>query len=420
MKKNTPPRSPHNFENGDENELEPVEIDFGEFEEVIDLDGIAGEDEEEEEMEEDEGVPDMSRVSFKQHKGSVFICGFTSNGLVATGGEDDFAYVWKANDGSLLHACTGHKDSVTSLAVSHDSHFLATGDMSGYIQVWKTTDFSKIWEFETGDLSWLAWHHASHVLLAGTMEGDMWMWLVPQGNARTFPSYGTASQCGAFLPDGKRAVAGYDDGSVRVFDLKSGELKCHFSGGLAHSGQVTSISVHKDNALVLSGSSDCTAKLFNTVSGKVVGTLNCDAAAGSQEGAVGGVVGDDDDDDDDDESVENGVEAVSFCPFISNIAVTTTLSGLVIIWDISTQVIRHTIVQGCGTSQLVWHPSEPVVFAACLDSVVRAYDARSGDLLKKYTGHRSSIFYMDLSKDGTALVTASDDGTARVFSLMDS
>ncbi|KAK7086924.1 hypothetical protein SK128_000696, partial [Halocaridina rubra] len=118
---------------------------------------------------------------------------------------------------------------------------------------------------------WLSWHHGSHVLLAGTNEGDMWMWLVPQGNARTFPSYGMPSQCGAFFPDGKRAISGYEDGSVRVFDLKSGELKHQFSDGLSHSALVTSISVHQDNTLAISGSADGTAKLYNTISGK----MNC-------------------------------------------------------------------------------------------------------------------------------------------------
>ena len=50
---------------------------------------------------------------------------------------------------------------------------------------------------------WLNWHHASHVLLAGTNDGEMWMWLVPHGNTRTFPSYGSPSLCGAFLHDGE-------------------------------------------------------------------------------------------------------------------------------------------------------------------------------------------------------------------------
>ncbi|XP_068208590.1 angio-associated migratory cell protein [Palaemon carinicauda] len=403
MKENTPPGSPQNFENLNENEAELGDFDIGDIEEVIELDESG-----EEEMEEDEVVPDMSCTSFTQHKGSVFTCSMASDGAVATGGEDDLAYVWNAFDGSLRHTCTGHKDSVTCLAFSHDSNFLATGDMSGYIQVWKTENFSKIWEFETGDLSWLTWHHGSHVLLAGTMDGDLWMWLIPQGNARTFPSYGTSSQCGAFLPDGKRAISGYDDGSVRVFDLKSGEVKWQFTGGVAHTGHVTSLSVHKDNALAMTGSIDGTAKLFNTLSGKIVGTLNCDVVLRSQP------------DDEEDNGTDKSVEAVSFCPFIPNIAVTTTLSGLLIIWDISTQVIRHTIAQESGTSMLIWHPSEPLVFSGGLDGVARLFDARSGDLLKRYTGHQKSIFYMDVSKNGTALVTASDDGSSKVFKLLDS
>ena len=40
----------------------------------------------------------------------------------------------------------------------------------------------------------------------------------------TFPSYGSANQCGVILNNGKRFVAGYEDGSVRVFDLKTGQV----------------------------------------------------------------------------------------------------------------------------------------------------------------------------------------------------
>lgn len=401
MKENTPPSSP-----GGSQELEPDEFDFGDVEEVIDLDDVdalSGDEEEEEDMEAEEEIIDMSSVVFSQHKGSVFVCCASIGSILATGGEDDLAYVWDANNGALQFTCNGHKDSVTCMEFSHDGTFLATGDMSGYIQVWKISTASKIWEFETGDLSWLSWHHGSHVLLAGTAEGDMWMWLVPQGNARTFPSYGSASQCGAFFPDGKRAISGYEDGSIRIFDMKTGEMKHQFSDALAHSSPVTSISVHKDNTLAISGSVDGTAKLYNTLNGKVIGTLNCDVAP----------------DTDEKDDIDNTVESVSFCPTLPTIAVTSTLSGFVSIWDISSQIIRHTIVQGCGSSQLIWHPTEPIVFAACLDGVVRSYDVRTGELLKKYTGHRSSIFSIDVIKDGCGIITASDDGTSRVFKIGD-
>lgn len=46
----------------------------------------------------------------------------------------------------------GHKDSVTSVSFSHDGKLVATGDMSGVIQVWNVETYQKIWSFETGDL----------------------------------------------------------------------------------------------------------------------------------------------------------------------------------------------------------------------------------------------------------------------------
>ncbi|XP_042203261.1 angio-associated migratory cell protein-like isoform X2 [Homarus americanus] len=413
MKTNTPPSSPDPHLDGDREEV----IDIGDIEEVIELDDDtnleevaerlvgAGGGEEDESMEDGEAadVTDMAAVVFSKHKGSVFSCSVSSSGnLAATGGEDDLAYVWDANTGNVVFTCTGHKDSVTWVDFSQDGSLLATGDMSGFIQVWKISTSSKIWEFEIGDLSWLTWHHASHVLLVGTADGEMWMWLIPQGNARTFPSYGVASQCGALLPDGKRSVAGYEDGSVRVFDLKTGQLVQHFKDGQANTASIASIAVHKDNTLILAGSFNGTAKLYNANSGKLVGTLNCEITPNSEE----------------DNEADHTVEAVSFCPLTPNIAATATLAGYVTFWDISSQVSRHVIAQGCGSSRLVWHPSEPILFSAGLNGAIHSYDAQSGEPLAKYTGHKDSILALSVTKDGSALVTASDDGTARVFKFL--
>lgn len=46
----------------------------------------------------------------------------------------------------------GHKDSVTCAGFSHDSTFVATGDMSGLIKVWRVDAKEEIWSFEAGDL----------------------------------------------------------------------------------------------------------------------------------------------------------------------------------------------------------------------------------------------------------------------------
>ncbi len=51
-----------------------------------------------------------------------------------------------------------------------------------------------------------------------------------------------------------------------------------------------------------------------------------------------------------------------------------------------------------GVIELVWHPTEAVVFTACLDKIVRAWDGRSGELLREWHGHTKSILTMSLSR----------------------
>lgn len=68
---------------------------------------------------------------------------------------------------------------------------------------------------------------------------------------------------------GKRAVAGYEDGSIRMFDLKSGQMLHQVSDDSQDVSPVISVAVQKDDALVIFGSTDGKAKLFNTSNGKV-------------------------------------------------------------------------------------------------------------------------------------------------------
>ncbi len=41
---------------------------------------------------------------------------------------------------------------MTCAGFSHDSMYLATGDMSGLIKVWKVSSSEEVWSFETSDL----------------------------------------------------------------------------------------------------------------------------------------------------------------------------------------------------------------------------------------------------------------------------
>ncbi|KAE8278386.1 Angio-associated migratory cell protein [Larimichthys crocea] len=360
------------------NEQEPGPDDLADDLGDVDFEDPGNADDEgwetEDEMEA-EAEQDDSEFTFSRHNGSVFCVSLdpATNSMAVTGGEDDKAFVWRLSDGEVLLECTGHKDSVTCAVFSHDSSLVASGDMSGMIKVWKVETKEEIWSFEVGDLEWLEWHPCAPVLLAGTDDGNVWMWKIPSGDCKTFQSSACQATSGKVLPDGKRAVVGYEDGTVRVWDLKQGNAIHVIKGQDGHKGALTCLACNKDGSL-----------------GKAKGSK------------------------DDEET--NSVESVGFCNTLPLIAV-AYLEGTLAIYDLSTQVLRHKCQHEAGIVHLQWEESSSVVSTCCLDGALRLWDARSGNMVSEYHGHTAEILDFTINREASVAVTASGDGQAKLFCL---
>uniref|UniRef100_A0AAQ6A213 Angio-associated migratory cell protein n=1 Tax=Amphiprion ocellaris TaxID=80972 RepID=A0AAQ6A213_AMPOC len=388
---------------GDEEIIEVIDLNDTEPDDLADdLEDVDFEDagnadddnegwETEDEMEA-EAEQDDSELTFSRHTGSVFCVTLdpATNSMAVTGGEDDKAYVWRVSDGEVLLECTGHKDSVTCAVFSHDSSLVASGDMSGMIKVWKVETKEEIWSFEVGDLEWLEWHPCAPVLLAGTNDGSVWMWKIPAGDCKTFQSPACQATSGKVLPDGKRAVVGYEDGTVRVWDLKQGNSIHVIKGQDGHQGALTCLACNKDGSLVLTGSVDGSAKLINTTTGKVMTRWQAEERR----------------------SVYLA-ESNSFLPLIA----VAYLDGTLAIYDLSTQVLRHRCQHEAGIVHLQWEDSSSVVSTCCLDGALRLWDARSGNMVSEYRGHTAEILDFTINREATLAVTASGDNQAKVFCL---
>ncbi|XP_041057330.1 angio-associated migratory cell protein isoform X4 [Carcharodon carcharias] len=312
-------------------------------------------------------------------------------------------------DDSDLTFCrhTSHKDSVISASFSHDSALVVTGDMSGLIKVWKVETKEEVWSFEVGDLQWVEWHPCAHVLLAGTDEGSCWMWKIPSGDCKTFAGTGCQATCGKILPDGYRAVIGYEDGTVRIWDLKQGSQLHVVKGQDSHQGPLTCLATNDTGSLVLTGSVDCTAKLLNPLTGKVVAVFS---VPNSTKECVAKEQMEDTD------SNSNSVETVGFCRVLPLIAV-GFLDGTMGIWDIPSQTLRHKWQLQAGIVQLLWEDHSPIMYTGSLDGAVRIWDARSGRMESECCGHAAEILDFMVNKEASVIVTASGDRTAKVFYL---
>jgi len=70
-----------------------------------------------------------------------------------------------------------------------------------------------------------------------------------------------------------------------------------------------------------------------------------------------------------------------------------------------------------GVTSVVFSPDGKFLAAGSLDTMVRIWDAESGQLLDKLKGHRDSVYSVAFSPDGKFLVSGSLDKTLKMFDI---
>ncbi|XP_055529219.1 angio-associated migratory cell protein [Wyeomyia smithii] len=403
MKGNTPPMSPLEINDEEaENEL----IYVGEADEVLNQwenemedsddpgdgeDGFADDDEEEAYIPE----RDDALVTFEKHTGPVF-CGslHPTEDLAVTGGEDDKAYVWNIKSGEVEFEALGHSDSVIAAEFSYDGTFLATGDMAGQIQVFKTTqEYKKVWEFTMGDMCWLKWHFGAHVLLAGADTGEIYVWRIPSGDCKVMQGFGEKCDVAKLTHDGKNLAVGYGNGAFKIWDIKSNSATLDIAPNRTngHITNITCMAIDRDNQLFVTGSEEGKVVLIGPTG--PVGSLQPDSSP------VDAIVIDNPD-------------------FELKVAATGTLYGKVTIWDVARQSARVECENstGKGITRLLWG-KDCTLIGGTLGGYIKVWDLRSGALKYDLLGHRMDILDIFYDKQRNLLLSTSEDRSAKIFQL---
>lgn len=341
-------------------------------------------------------VEDMSEKTFSQHNGSVFCVAISkSEEYVLTGGEDDLAYVWKISGEDTFHKIEGHKDSVSHVGFSANDKYYFTADLSGYIQLFEFQDNKKIWEFEVGDVLWVMWHPVVPILLAGAVEGGVWMWKVPAFETKTIQLSDKPPVDATFLSTNRHLAVGYQDGTMKVIDLKTGEATV----SVETKREITAIGVSPDDNLVMLGTPHSSVVLVTVQTGKIIATLTeHQAGYTAPEGAA-----------------TDSVEHIAFHPKRPVVAV-SYVDNKVCLWDHGLQKLRHTLHHPDGVVKSFWAgDSEHHLVTCCLDGLVRVWDVDQNQTIVEVTGHHDQILDMKISDN--LVVTADDSGFVKVFRI---
>ena len=212
------------------------------------------------------------RTTLTGHTGSVFVVAPDGNWL-ASGGRDRTVHIW---DMATWHvrAWPSTSPEMRAVALAPDASWLAcTSPDNDTVQIWdaatrklRTTLTGKRWATFTGsrlDLVLVVWAVAPDGtwLASGSYDGTVRIWDVATGQQRaTLTGHTGSVNALAVAPDGTWLASGSRHGTVRIWDVATGQQRATLTG---HTGSVNTMAVASDGTWLASGGDDKTVRIWD-------------------------------------------------------------------------------------------------------------------------------------------------------------
>jgi len=200
----------------------------------------------------------------------------------------------------------------------------------------------------------------------------------------------------ALSPDGKKVVSGSDDGLVRLWDMGTRKIIGKWTG---HTRTVRSVCWSRDGRQVVSGSEDGTVREWDVEKGETI---------------LGPI-----------ETGHQQVFTIVYSPDMTMFATggygepNPDTDSAIKIWDLKTGKLAATLKGHTESVMcLAWTPDGKTLISGSLDHSIRTWNTSKWKQIIVLDGHtKLGVYDIAISPNGRILASASENGTGRLWNL---
>ncbi|MDJ0618536.1 MAG: NB-ARC domain-containing protein [Calothrix sp. MO_192.B10] len=333
----------------------------------------------------------LQNSSFSETFSGIMSLAFDPKGNFMAGGDSTGnIHLWKISDQKRIFILRGHTSWVVSLAFSHDGKMLVSGSSDCTVKLWNMTDnyCLKTWNDHTGEVWSVAFSPDGEFIASGSDDNTIRLRRVSTGKClKIFTGHRSWVTSLAFTGDGKMLFSSSDDHTIKLWNIYTGKCLRIYQG---HCDGIRSISLSPDGQILASGSEDCTIKLWNVSTGECLETLD---------------------------GHTNRIFSVSFSPR-GDLLASGSHDYTVRLWEIKTaQCVKVFQEHSNWVFAVAFNPKGDLLASGSQDQTLKLTDVKTRLCCKTFHGYSNQVLALAFSPDSQILASGGHDRTIKLWQI---